>query len=227
MDPKQLAGERAVERVAAGMVVGLGTGSTAYFAIRKLGERVRGGLRVRGVPTSEQSRDQALEEGIPLVSLDDVDRVDLTIDGADEVDPAFNLTKGGGGALLREKIVASATVQEIIVVDESKLRPRLGDFPLPVEVVPFAAAHVSRRLEALGCTASLRQADGRAFVTDNGNHICDCRFGRIDDPADLEARVESVCGVVTCGLFVGLAHRIVIGRSDGTVEEREQPQPLA
>ena len=136
-NPKQLAGERATEYVENGMVVGLGTGSTAFYAIQKLGERVRQGLTIRGIPTSEQSRKQAKEEGIPLTDFSQITRIDLTIDGADEVDPAFHLTKGGGGALLREKIVASATRVQIIVADESKLKDRLGAFPLPVEVVPF------------------------------------------------------------------------------------------
>jgi ribose 5-phosphate isomerase A len=227
MNPKQLAGERAADYVEDGMILGLGTGSTAYFAIRKLGQRVRDGLKVSGIPTSEQSRAQAQEEGIPLVSFEQVDTVDLTIDGADEVDPAFNLTKGGGGALLREKIVASASAVEIIVIDQSKLRPHLGAFPLPVEVVPFASSRTSRQLEALGCNATLRRNGTEAFLTDNGNYVYDCSFGSISAPAQLESNVESICGVVACGLFVGLADRIVVGLDDGTVRELEEPQPLA
>ncbi len=226
MDAKQQAGERAVDYVEDGMVLGLGTGSTAFFAIRKLGQRVRDGLSISGVPTSEQSRAQAEEEGIPLVGLEAVTGVDVTIDGADEIDPAFNLTKGGGGALLREKIVAAASNTEIIVADESKLKDRLGAFPLPVEIVRFAHGYTARRLEGLGCRATLRSDGQDTFVTDNGNYILDCDFGRIDDPPHLESEMASICGVVACGLFVGLADRIVIGCKDGTVRELSEPTPL-
>ena len=223
-NPKQLAGERAAELVDNGMIVGLGTGSTAFFAIQSLGDRVRAGLRIRGIPTSEQSRIQAERESIPLIGFSDTNQVDLTIDGADEIDPAFNLIKGGGGALFREKIVATASLREIIVADESKLKNRLGDFPLPVEVVPFGWEFVRFQIEALGCHASLRVIENRAFVTDNGNHILDCAFGAIHDPPDLERRIAAVCGVVESGLFTGLAHRVVIGKADGTLEERVNPR---
>jgi ribose 5-phosphate isomerase A len=225
-NPKQATGERAADYVEDGMVVGLGTGSTAYFSIRKLGERVRKGLRIRGVPTSEQSRLQALEEGLPLTDFSEVTRIDLTIDGADEVDPAFNLTKGGGGALLREKIVASSTETEIVVVDETKLKDRLGAFPLPVEVVPFGWQVARARLEDLGCQARLRLGDNAPFETDNSNYILDCAFGRIEDPPALEKQIVATCGVVECGIFAGLAHRIIVGRADGTLEERTQAEPL-
>jgi ribose 5-phosphate isomerase A len=227
VNPKQLAGERAVEHVESGMVVGLGTGSTAYFAIRKLGERVRAGLSVRGVPTSEQSRAQAADEGIPLVGFDQVAQIDLTIDGADEVDPAFNLIKGGGGALLREKIVATASTREIVVADESKQVGRLGAFALPVETVPFGWQVTAKRLKAIGCRPSLRGAGAdEPFVTDNGNYVIDCDFGRIDDPAGLEARIEDVCGVVACGLFTGLVDSVIVGYENGTVVELTEPRPL-
>lgn len=224
-NPKKVAGERAAELVDDGMIVGLGTGSTAFYAIQRLGERVRGGLPIRGVPTSEQSRIQAEREGIPLVDFAEVTCIDLTIDGADEIDPALNLIKGGGGALFREKLVATASTREIIVADESKLKERLGAFPLPVEVVPFGWQFVRLKLEALGCRATLRARENRTFVTDNGNHVLDCAFGAIDDPADLERRIGAICGVVESGLFVGLAHRIVIGKADGSIEERYGPQP--
>jgi ribose 5-phosphate isomerase A len=225
-NPKQLAGEHAAESARDGMVVGLGTGSTAYFAIERLGERVKEGLRVRGIATSEQSLSLAVQFGVPLVDFADVARIDLTIDGADEVDPAFNLTKGGGGALLREKIVASASELEVIVVDETKLVDRLGAFPLPVEVVPFGWRLTQKHLAALGCEAVLRRVQENPYVTDNGNYILDASFGRIGDPPDLERRIRGICGVVECGLFIGLAHRIVIGREDGSVEERTEPRPL-
>ena len=223
---KQLAGKHAADGARDGMVVGLGTGSTAYFAIKRLGDRVKEGLRIRGIATSEQSLSLAVQFGIPLTDFDEVARIDLTIDGADEVDPAFNLTKGGGGALLREKIVASASELELIVVDETKLVDRLGAFPLPVEVVPFGWRLTEEHLSALGCETSLRRDQERPYVTDNGNYILDASFGRIDDPAELERRIRGICGVVECGLFVGLAHRIVIGRQDGSVEELTEPRPL-
>ncbi len=226
-NPKKAAGERAAELVDDGMIVGLGTGSTAFYAIRKLGERVREGLRIRGIPTSEQSRNQAESEGIPLIDFSDATRIDLTIDGADEIDPAFNLIKGGGGALFREKLVAAASLREIIVADETKLKDRLGESPLPVEVVPFGWQYVQLKLEALGCRASLRIRENRTFVTDNGNHILDCAFGGIEEPGDLERRIGGICGVVESGLFVGLAHQIVIGKADGTIEERCRPQPAS
>ena len=148
--------------------------------------------------------------------------IDLTIDGADEVDPDLNLTKGGGGALVREKIVASASAVEIIVVDETKLRDRLGAFPLPVEVAPFGWQVTQSRLETLGCSAVLRLQDTVPFRTDNGNYILDCAFGRIEDPPALEARIVVLCGVAECGLFIGLTHRVLIGKFDGTVEERTE-----
>ncbi len=223
-NPKKAAGERAAEQAEDGMIVGLGTGSTAFYAIRKLGERVREGLRIRGIPTSEQSRNQAESEGIPLIDFSDATRIDLTIDGADEIDSAFNLIKGGGGALFREKLVAAASLREIIVADESKLKERLGAFPLPVEVVPFGWQFVRLKLEALGCRATLRIREDRTFVTDNGNHILDCAFGAIEEPGDLERRIAAICGVVESGLFVGLAHHIVIGKADGSIEERYRPK---
>jgi len=218
-DPKMLAGVRAAEYVEAGMVVGLGTGSTAYFAIRRLGERARAGLVFRGLPTSEQSRALAIEEGITLVDFSEVSRIDITIDGADEVDPSLNLIKGGGGALLREKIVASATDHEIIVVDESKPRAHLGAFPLPVEVTPFGWQLTRERIDALGCRSELRRLGTAPFRTDNGNYVLDCAFGCIDDPPDLERRIISVCGAVECGLFTDLTDRVIVGMRDGKVEE--------
>lgn len=225
-NPKQLAAERATSYIEDHMIVGLGTGSTAYFAIVKLAERVAAGLDVRCIPTSENSAKTARERGIHLTSFADVDHIDVTIDGADEVDPAFNLTKGGGGALLREKFVASASDIELIVVDESKLKDRLGQFPLPVEVVPFGWQITCRRLEELGCHARLRSGAGGPFSTDNRNYILDCSFGRIEDPPVLEQKIVGICGVVECGIFTNLADRIIIGKNDGTVEERSEKKPL-
>ncbi len=225
INPKQLSGARAAEYVEDGMVVGLGTGSTAFFAIQKLGQRVAKGLHICGIPTSDQSRIQAESENIPLIGFDKVRRIDLTIDGADELDPHFNLIKGGGGALLREKIVASLSDREIIVADESKSVAHLGAFPLPVEVIPFGWQAIQRLLSDLGCHPMLRTdrhdtRDDAPYLTDNGNYIIDCDFGRIDDPPALEAEINAICGVVECGLFIGLADRIIIGKTDGTIEER-------
>ena len=226
-NPKKAAGERATEYVAHDMVVGLGTGSTAYFAIVRLAERIREEeLRVRCIATSERSATLAREMDIPLTSFAEVLHVDLTIDGADEVDPAFNLIKGGGGALLREKFVASASATELIIVDEGKLKQRLGAFPLPVEVVPFGWQLTRQRLQALGCEARFRSSDNGPFLTDNGNYILDCSFGAIEDPPALERRIVTTCGVVECGIFAGLATRIIVGKSDGSVEERAEPGRL-
>lgn len=218
--PKQLAGERAAEYVKDHMVVGLGTGSTAYFMIQKLGQRVAQGLKIRGIPTSEQSRQQAQKLNIPLIDFDHITHIDLTIDGADEIDPAFNLIKGGGGALLREKIVAKNSVEEIIVADSSKWVKHLGQFALPVEVVPFGWQATQRHLTQLGCIPQLRQHKNTHYITDNGNYILDCDFQKITDPPAIEQAINAICGVVECGLFIDLAHRIIIGHADGTVEEK-------
>ena len=227
INPKKIAGERAVDYVNHDMIVGLGTGSTAYFAIVSLADRIRReGLRIRCIPTSERSATLARELGIPLTSFAETLHIDVTIDGADEVDPAFNLVKGGGGALLREKFVASASHAELIIVDEGKLKRRLGAFPLPVEVVPFGWQLTQRRLQEIGCEAGFRSSDRGPFVTDNGNYILDCSFKVIDDPPALEREIVGTCGVVECGLFTGLATRIIVGKSDGNLEERTQPSPL-
>lgn len=224
---KRRAGERAVDSICGGMTIGLGTGSTVVYALQKLGERVEAGLKVRCVPTSRQTEELAQRLGLPLTDFSELDRLDLTIDGADEVDPRCNLIKGGGGALLREKIVASASREVIIVVDEPKLVEQLGTFPLPVEAAQFGWQMTLRKLEQVGCQATLRQQAGRPFLTDNGNHIIDCGFGRIADPARLEQEIDRIPGVVECGLFIELADRILVGKGDGTVEEIfcEKPRP--
>jgi ribose 5-phosphate isomerase A len=223
---KQAAGERAVDWVESGMTVGLGTGSTAIFAIRKLGALLAAGERrdVVGVPTSRASADTAEQAGIPLTSLADVSRVDLTIDGADEVDPALNLVKGGGGALLHEKIVAQASAREVIVVDDGKPSPRLGTKRrVPVEVVPFAAAAEQVYLESLGATVARRAAvSGAPFVTDEGNLVFDCDFGPIDDLERLDGRLHARAGIVEHGLFLGLATDLLVAGTGG-VEHRTRP----
>ncbi|WP_200905918.1 ribose-5-phosphate isomerase RpiA [Paenibacillus sp. IHB B 3415] len=218
MNVKQLAAEKAVEYVQDGMKVGLGTGSTAYWAIRKLGERVSEGLNISAVATSQASEDQARELGIPLVAFGEVDSLDLTIDGADELDGALQLIKGGGGALLREKIVAMGSTRMIVVADESKAVTTLGKFPLPVEIVPFAWEWTVADLAKLGCKPELRRSGGELYKTDNGNYIADCRFEAIDSAADLALALQRIPGVVEHGLFIGIADMAVIGKNDGTIE---------
>jgi len=222
-EKKRAAAVKAVEWIRDGMVLGLGTGSTAYYAIEAIGKLVKEGHNLVGVPTSKNTENLAKELGIPLASLESVDRIDLTIDGADEVDPRLRLIKGMGGALLREKIAASVSRQEIIAVDDSKLVDVLGTkSPLPVEVVPFGHKRAKDAIERLGCKAQLR-GEKSPFITDSGNYIYDCGFVRIENPEDLEKRLNLIPGVVENGLFIGLATRVVIGTEKGVVV-RERPQ---
>jgi ribose 5-phosphate isomerase A len=208
---------KAMDYIREGMILGLGTGSTAYWAIQGVGELVKKGLKLRAVATSVQSETLAREAGIPILSFADVDHVDLTIDGADEVDEKLNLIKGGGGALLREKIVAAATRYYIIIVDESKLVARLGKFPLPVEVAPFGWEITRQHLEKLGCSTRLRMKEDKTiFLTDNGHYIIDCSFGAIADPALLHGQVNAITGVMDNGLFVGMANLVIVGYKDGS-----------
>ena len=216
MDKKKAAAERAVEFVQSDMVVGLGTGSTAYFAIEALGNRIKEGLEIVGVATSSSTEQLAKKFGVPLVPLDEVKLIDVTIDGADEVDPNFNLIKGMGGALLREKVVAYASLEEIIIVDDSKLVDVLGiRSPLPIEVAPFGHKLTKNALEGLGCQARLKGGE-KPFRTDNGNLIYECKFERIEDPEFLEVEIHLVPGVVESGLFIDLATKVVIGQEGGT-----------
>lgn len=215
-DLKRMAAEKAVEDVQDGMTVGLGTGSTAYFAIMRVAELVRSGYKLRCVATSVQTEEIALREGIEILPLDEVEGIDITIDGADEVDPQLQLIKGLGGALLREKIVAAASKREIIIVDDSKLVPKLGTkSPLPVEVLPFGQGHTRRALERLGCEPTLRMKDGRPFITDGGNLIFDCRFPGIESPFFLESRLNTIPGVVENGLFLNMATKVIVASPDG------------
>jgi ribose 5-phosphate isomerase A len=214
---KAAAARKSLEYVKDGMVVGLGTGSTATFAIQFLGQQVREGLKIRGIPTSRASAELAHSLGIPLISFDEVDHTDVTIDGADEVAPGLALIKGGGGALLHEKIVAAASRRLVIVADEHKVVQRLGRFPLPVEVIPFAAGPVKRKLEELGANPILRLGhDGSPFITDEGNHIFDCHCGEILDPPGLAQTLKSITGVVEHGLFLGLASVAVVAGPTGS-----------
>ena len=216
---KEAAAHASLRFVKDGQVVGLGTGSTATHFIKLLGDEVEKGLRIRGIPTSDRSRELALSLGIPLITLDDCQEIDVTVDGADEVDPQLRLIKGGGGALLREKIVASATRQMIVVADASKQVPRLGKFPLPVEVIRFAQALVAKRIRSLGAEVQLRRKpDGSPFITDENNHILDCRFGEMGDPDGLARELSWMPGVVEHGLFIGMASLALFARNREIIE---------
>ena len=221
---KEAAAEAAVARVRDGMVVGLGTGSTAAYALKALGRRIGQGLRIRAVPSSKWAEALAREVGILLLTFADVDRLDVTLDGTDEFDPGLALIKGGGGALFREKIVAAASDRLWILADSSKRVPVLGRFPLPVEVNPFGWQVAARRIGELGARVKLRQtgAAGAAaagpFVSDNGGYILDCAFGSIPDPAGLEAALRRIVGVMETGLFVGLAETVFVAEGE-TVRE--------
>lgn len=217
MNPKQLVGEKATEYIKDGMIVGLGTGSTAYFAIQKIGQLVKEGLKIKGVPTSKATEQLATELNIPLLPISEVSEIDVTIDGADEFDPNKQAIKGGGGALLREKIVASVSKFFIIIADESKQSEVLGSFPLPVEVTPFAWEVTQRQVDKFGCDSTLRMKDGKPFVTDNQNYILDCKFEKIENPADLAIQLNQIPGVVENGLFTNMAKLIVCNTADGEI----------
>ena len=226
---KRQAAARALEAVRDGMKLGLGTGSTAKHFVELLGERVKAGLSVVGVPTSEATRADAVRCGIALTTLDDVDRLDLTVDGADEIDPSFNLIKGGGGALLREKIVASASDRMIVIADDTKWVEVLGRFPLPIEVIPFGLAATRRAIgkafAQTGVSGQMvvrKDKNGHVFVTDGGHWIIDAHLGRINDAAGLAGLLTSIPGVVEHGLFIGLASMAVLAGAQGirVVERR-------
>jgi len=226
---KRAAAARALEAVRPGMRLGLGTGSTARHFVELLGERVRAGLSISAVPTSEATRAQAERLGIPLGDLDATPQLDLTVDGADEIAPDLSLIKGGGGALLREKIVAAASAAMIVIADESKCVESLGRFPLPIEIVPFGATAIRRAVEsaaaAAGCpgpTPLRRGQDGHPFVTDGGHWLIDAALQRIADPRALAVRLSAIPGVVEHGLFIGLARTAIVG-GPGGVHVIERP----
>jgi len=222
MNAKQAAAYKAVSYIQDGMTVGLGTGSTAYWAIHYLAERVVQGLKIVTVATSESTASIAAGKGIKVSSLDSVEYIDIDIDGADEVDRQLNLIKGGGGALLREKIVAAASREFIVIADENKLVDTLGKFPLPVEVLNFGREHTLRHLQQLGCRPVLREKDGKVYITDNGHLILDCHFNAtIVDPALLAEQINAIPGVVENGLFVRMAKKVIVGYTDGSVKELE------
>jgi ribose 5-phosphate isomerase A len=218
---KEAAARASLRFIRDGQVVGLGTGSTAAYFIKLLGEKVKGGLRVRGIPTSIRSKELAESLGIPLITLDECQEIDVTVDGADEVDPQLRLIKGGGGAALREKVVASATKTMIVVADASKQVQKLGKFPLPVEVIKFAQALVAKRVTALGARVQVRtDASGKPYVTDENNHILDCHFGEMQDPDRLAQELSEMPGVVEHGLFINMASVALFAKGNEIVEWR-------
>lgn len=223
---KQKAAVIAAGFVEPGMVVGLGTGSTTQFALERLGERIRSGeLRdVVGIPSSLRTEKAARDLGIPLTDFETHPLIDITIDGADEVDPELNLIKGGGGALLREKVLAQATRHNIIIVDESKLAPRLGTkWALPVEVVPFARPAEERFLASMGAAVTLRSKGGRPVTTDQGNLLLDAAFGPMENPAAIAEKLNGRAGIVEHGLFIGLAHDVIVAGREGIRHLKRRP----
>lgn len=219
MDKKKIAGEKATEYVKDGMILGLGTGSTAYHMVNKIGEMVKAGMDLKGVPTSKATEEQAKALGIPLLSINEVDHIDIDIDGVDEIDPAFNATKGGGGALFREKIVASSAKYNIWVCHSAKLVDEIGDFGLPVEVLPFGYKHVVKKMEEAGFEPVLRMnKDGSIYETNNHNYILDTKytnskFGK--DYAAMEAFLKGTLGVLETGFFLNRTDIIISAGPDG------------
>lgn len=214
MDKKRAAGEKAVEFIKDGMIVGLGTGSTVYYTINKLGEMVANGLRIKAVSTSSSTTELAEKLGIPLVSLNEIDYVDITIDGADEVDDALNGIKGGGGALLYEKLVAVSSDKVIWVVDSSKMVKKLGRFPLPVEVIPFAYNQVLNKFKNMDFSPKVRMKNNSFFVTDGGHYIIDLYLNEIENPYELQNNLNSMPGVVEHGLFLNIVDTIIVGKEN-------------
>lgn len=213
---KKAAGEKATDFIAPGMTVGLGTGSTAYWAIEKIGALVSQGLEIKAIATSVQSENQAKRLGIPLITFAEMDHIDVDIDGADEIDEHLNLIKGGGGALLREKIIASVSRKMIVVADDSKLVRQLGKFPLPVEVTVFGWEMTIKKIRSLKTEAHVRQVDNKPFITDNGNYIIDCHFEKIMAPTQMNNELKGIPGVVEHGLFIGMATTAIVGYEDGS-----------
>jgi ribose 5-phosphate isomerase A len=220
MDAKRIAAEKAVDYIKPGMTVSLGSGSTASLAIHRIGERVKEGLTITAVASSVKSEAIAREWNIPLRELSAIDTIDIAIDGADEVDAKGNLIKGGGGSLLREKLLAFSSKAFYVIVDESKLVNRVGTKVLPVEIVPFGANLTLRHLRALGCVPSIRKIKSDNFITDNGNLIVDCQFVSIDEPAWLDVKIKMIPGVIETGLFSSkVVTAIIIGYETGEIRE--------
>lgn len=213
---KKNAGEAAVDYIKDGTVVGLGSGSTMYWMLKKLGKCVEKGLDIKGVPTSVKTEQLAETFGIPLTTFSEIEQIDLAVDGADEVDEALNLLKGGGGSLVREKIVDAAAKQLVIIVDDSKMVYRLGTFPLPVEVVPFGWELTAANLAKLGCVPQRREVDNEVFVSNNGNYILDCQFPEIINPKQLHDNIKGCVGVVETGLFTDMTDMVIVATKHGT-----------
>lgn len=214
---KKAAGEKAAALVQSGMLVGLGTGSTAYWAIEKLGAMVKEGLNIRAVATSIASERQARDLGIPITSFSEIQQLDIDIDGADEVSHDLQIIKGGGGALLREKIVAMASRKKVIVADERKYVKTLGKFPLPIEIIPFGWEIVFRAVQSLQGKPTLRTKEDKPYITDNGNYILDCAFGTIGNPEQLHHQLKAITGVVETGLFINMKPTVIIAYENGEV----------
>ncbi|WP_040978756.1 ribose-5-phosphate isomerase RpiA [Oceanobacillus jeddahense] len=219
---KKAVGEKAASLVQDGMKVGLGSGSTVYWLVRALGERMKQeGIHIEGIPSSIQTGEWANEFGVPLTDFATTKELDVTIDGSDEVDPNFQLIKGGGAALFREKIIAQAAEKLIIIVDASKMVKQLGAYALPVEILPFAWERTAYEIEKLGCVPVLRLKDGEPLITDNGNYIVDCPFEKIEDPVDLDQKLQKIVGVIETGLFIDMADSVIVGGSEGvTMKEK-------
>lgn len=215
MEQKRMVGYKAAEYVKDGMIVGMGTGSTAKYAVDAIGEMVKNGLQIKGVPTSKATAAQAKELGIPLMDINDVDHIDLVIDGVDEIDGDFNATKGGGAALFREKIVASLGKEVIWIMDESKLVEKLGAFPLPVEILPYGYKVILRKLESMGLNPKMRMKDDELLVTDNGNYIVDLHTGVPADVEGIRKQLAGIVGVLETGQFLKVCTRIIVGSDDG------------
>lgn len=215
MNQKKIAGEKAAEFVKDGMILGLGTGSTAKYLVDCVGEMVKNGLKIQAVPTSKATEQQALALGIPLLDISEADHIDLDIDGVDEIDRDFNATKGGGGALFREKVIADLANEVIWIMDESKLVEHLGAFPLPVELLPYGHTIVFRKLEAYGYHPVMRRKDGQLFVTDNGNYIADLHLGTDMDIQGVKTTLDHIVGVLETGQFLKMCRRIIVGTDHG------------
>ena len=222
MDKKKIAGEKAAEYVKDGMTLGLGTGSTAFHAVNAVGELVKKGMKLQAVPTSRATEAQARELGIPLLTIDEVDHIDLAIDGVDEIDPAFNAIKGGGGALYREKVVATLADEVVWIMDDSKLVEHIGAFHLPVEIAQYGSKQAMAKMAEYGWNPVLRVRDGKTFVTDNGNFIADLHLGAGFDIEDVYSKLSGMLGVLEHGLFLNMCKRIIVGTDEG-VQVTENP----
>lgn len=215
MEQKRIAGEKSAEYIKDGMILGLGTGSTAYYMIKKVGELIQRGMNLKGVATSKSTENLAKELGIHLIAIDEVDRIDLAIDGVDEIDSKFSAIKGGGGALFREKIVANLADEVIWIMDDSKLVNSIGEFPLPVEILPYGYKHVIKKLQNYSLNPVIRMNSDKFFITDNGNYIVDLHIGKPMDINEVYSKISGITGVLEIGLFINMCKRIIVGTDSG------------